>query len=42
MTEGYQVASVGGDALRRVAEDLPDLVLLDLRLPDTLASTCSR
>ena len=34
--QGYQVSSVGeaGEALRRVAEDVPDLMLLDLRLPD--------
>jgi DNA-binding NtrC family response regulator len=35
--EGYEVASAatGGDAIRMIETDLPDLVLLDLRLPDT-------
>jgi DNA-binding NtrC family response regulator len=35
--EGYDVTSVGEGrlALERVAEEMPDLVLLDLRLPDT-------
>jgi DNA-binding NtrC family response regulator len=34
--EGYQVSSAGEGkgALRRITEELPDLVLLDLRLPD--------
>jgi PAS domain S-box-containing protein len=33
---GYDVieAGTGNDALRRVSEELPDLVLLDVRLPD--------
>ena len=35
--EGHQVthAGTGGSALRAVAEDAPDVVLLDLALPDT-------
>jgi len=34
--EGYQVSSAGEGkgALRRITEELPDMVLLDLRLPD--------
>jgi PAS domain S-box-containing protein len=33
---GFEIleAGTGGDALRRVAQDHPDLVLLDVRLPD--------
>jgi len=33
---GFEIteAGTGGDALKRVAEDRPDLVLLDMRLPD--------
>ena len=33
---GFEIieASAGGDALKRAAQDAPDLVLLDMRLPD--------
>ena len=43
--QGYEVCSAadGGSALRQVATDRPDLILLDMMLPDIQGSTvCAR